>query len=169
MGRPALSIERLEEAGDGDLIYYLRNEWKDGTTGIKLSPSEMIEKLIALIPPPRSALVRYGGVFAPNYSRRDEIILRPGVRKQKARQKAEEKKAPAATSKSLGEGSWARLLKRVFAVDVSHCPHCGQDLAIVAAVTDSFSIQRYLKYVGMPAAPPRISEVRMKVLCEEWA
>ncbi len=72
MGRPALSIQRLEEAGDGDLIYYLRKEWKDGTTGVKLSPTEIIENLVALIPPPRNPLIRFGGVFAPNYSRREE-------------------------------------------------------------------------------------------------
>ena len=167
MGRPPLSMERLEEAGDGDLIYNLPHAWKDGTMGIKLGPSEIIEKLVALIPPPRSPLIRYSGVFAPNYSRRDEIILRPGARKQKARQPAEE--AKASPSKSVGEGSWARLLKRVFAAEVSHCPRCGRALAIVAAVMDSFSFQRYLRHVGMPAAPPRTKGVQMKVLCEEWA
>ena len=59
------------------------SQLRDGTRGIKPSPSEMIEKLIALIPPKRSPLVRYSDVFAPNFKRRDEIILRAGKRKRK--------------------------------------------------------------------------------------
>jgi rRNA maturation endonuclease Nob1 len=29
--------------------------------------------------------------------------------------------------------SWARLLKRVFDIDVEHCPNCGSALKIIAA------------------------------------
>jgi hypothetical protein len=29
--------------------------------------------------------------------------------------------------------SWARLLKRVFNIDIDHCPHCGGPLKIIAA------------------------------------
>jgi hypothetical protein len=30
--------------------------------------------------------------------------------------------------------SWARLLKRVFEIDLEHCPHCGGPLTIIAAI-----------------------------------
>ena len=68
----------------------------------------------------------------------------------------------------VGIGSWARLLRRVFAVDVSNCPRCGSDLEIISAVLDAEQIARYLKYVGMPAAPPARAGIKMKVLCEDW-
>ncbi len=29
--------------------------------------------------------------------------------------------------------SWARLLKRVFDIDIEHCPNCGGALKIIAA------------------------------------
>jgi hypothetical protein len=29
--------------------------------------------------------------------------------------------------------SWARLLKRVFDIDIEHCPNCGRSLKIIAA------------------------------------
>lgn len=40
--------------------------WSDGTTHLLLSPLELIEKLAALIPPPRLNLVRYHGILAPH-------------------------------------------------------------------------------------------------------
>ncbi|HEY7711504.1 MAG TPA: transposase zinc-binding domain-containing protein [Candidatus Entotheonella sp.] len=36
--RGALSLERLDEGADGDLVYTFTRPWSDGTTGIKLSP-----------------------------------------------------------------------------------------------------------------------------------
>ena len=39
-----------------------------------LSPLELIEKLAALVPPPRLNLVRYQGVLSPNASERNQIV-----------------------------------------------------------------------------------------------
>ena len=44
----------------------LKTPYSDGTTHLVLTYGEFIEKLVALIPPPRSQLVRWGGVFALN-------------------------------------------------------------------------------------------------------
>ena len=32
--------------------------------------------------------------------------------------------------------SWAQLLKRVFELDLEHCPHCGGELKIIAAILE---------------------------------
>jgi hypothetical protein len=45
--RGALSLERLEQDANGDLLYRFTRPWSDGTTGIKLSPLELLEKLAA--------------------------------------------------------------------------------------------------------------------------
>lgn len=55
MARPPIAESRLERTATGDILYKLKTPWSDGTIGIHLSPSELIEKLIALIPP-RSTL-----------------------------------------------------------------------------------------------------------------
>jgi len=52
--------------------------------------------------------------------------------------------------------NWARLCKRVFAIDVEHCPHCGGDLKIISAIEETAVIARILTHLGLPArAPPR--------------
>ena len=52
--------------------------------------------------------------------------------------------------------SWARLLKRVFDIDLQHCPNCGGELKIIAAIVESAVIERILTHLGLHArAPPR--------------
>jgi len=135
MARPPIAEDRLGRNEAGEIEYRLKQAWSDGTAGIKLSPSELIEKLMALIPPRSSPLVRYGGVFALNFKRRDEIILCPGQRKRKVSVGAIPCAGKSNKVKASGV-SWARLLRRVFSVDVSKCPRCGADLKIISAVLD---------------------------------
>src|SRR6266487_2557113 len=75
--RGAVSLERLQEAANGDLVYTFTHPWSDGTTGIRLSPLEFLEKLAALIPLPHVHLVRYGGCLAPHSHLRGSVIPTP--------------------------------------------------------------------------------------------
>lgn len=51
--------------------------------------------------------------------------------------------------------SWARLLKRVFDIDVERCA-CGGQLKIIAAIEEPAVIVRILTHLGLAArAPPR--------------
>ena len=51
---------------------------------------------------------------------------------------------------------WARLLKRVFDLDLPHCPQCGGALRIIAAIEALAVIVKILTHLGLPArAPPR--------------
>ena len=51
---------------------------------------------------------------------------------------------------------WARLLKRVFDIDLEHCPQCGGEFKVIAAIEESAVIVRILTHLGLPArAPPR--------------
>jgi len=44
-----------EERPDGRLALRLKTRWRDGTTRILMERSELIERLVPLIPPPRSS------------------------------------------------------------------------------------------------------------------
>jgi hypothetical protein len=49
--------------------------------------------------------------------------------------------------------SWARLLKRVFDLDVERCG-CGGKLKIIAAIEEPAVIERILTHLGLSAQPP---------------
>jgi len=52
--------------------------------------------------------------------------------------------------------SWAKLLKRVFEIDMAHCPNCGGELMIIAAIVEQPVIEKILAHLGLAArAPPR--------------
>jgi hypothetical protein len=47
-------------------------------------------------------------------------------------------------------------LKRVFNLDLEHCPNCGGELKLIGAILERPAIQKILKHLGLEArAPPR--------------
>jgi hypothetical protein len=54
VARPPLAGERLELRSEGALTLRLKTRWRDGTPHILREPSELIERLVPLIPLPRA-------------------------------------------------------------------------------------------------------------------
>ena len=79
VARPPLAHDRLEKRSDGRLTLRLKTRWRDGTTHILMERSELIERLVPLIPPPRAHQVRYHGILAPCASQRDWIVPGPAT------------------------------------------------------------------------------------------
>ena len=52
--------------------------------------------------------------------------------------------------------SWARLLKRVFDIDIKRCPNCGGALKIIAAIEDPPVIVKILSHLAYRPAPRRV-------------
>ena len=81
--------------------------------------------------------------------------------------------APADPSKTRCSPSWARLIAKVYQVDLLLCTRCGERLSIVAFVTDSAAIRRILDDLGLSAEPqqkpPPVREVlRVAERGEGW-
>src|SRR5262245_31282564 len=158
--RGAVSLERLEKDTNGDLVYTFMHPWSDGTTGIRLSPVELLEKLAALVPLPRVHLVRYGGCLAPHSHLRGAII--PTPRQQGIDEEATDTWSPRWT--------WARLLKRVFALDIARCPWCQRGvLRIIAAITHGEVIRKILQHLKLSADPPPIAPARVRQEAFAWS
>jgi hypothetical protein len=64
---------------------------------------------------------------------------------------------------------WARLLKRVFALDMAPCPFCHQGtLRIIAAMTQGEVIRKILRHVKLSPDPPPIAPARARQETFDW-
>src|SRR5439155_13201288 len=130
------------------------------TAGIRLSPGELLEKLAALVPLPRVHLVRYGGCLAPHSHLRGAII--PTPRQQGVDEEESDTGSP--------RWSWARLLKRVFALDMARCPWCQRGaLRLIAAITHGEVIQKILQHLKLSADPPPLAPARVRQAAFAWS
>jgi hypothetical protein len=152
--RPAIANERLQLNRAGQVVLRLKTAWHDGTTHIVMSPLEFMQRLAALVPRPRLHLIRFHGVLAPNAKLRAQVI--PAGPEDGEGTSASASAEPACAYHRAARLSWARLLKRVFAIDLEQCPNCGGELKIIAAIIDAPVIERILTHLGLCArAPPR--------------
>jgi len=87
------------------------------------------------VPRPRLHLIRFHGVLAPNAKLRALMVPRA------PEDATGESEVPATESGCTysrpARISWARLLKRVFGIDLKHCPSCGGQLKIIAAILEA--------------------------------
>ena len=74
--RPPIAQEALALTPDGRVLLRLRRRWHDGTHTIRFEPSELLEKLAAMIPKPRINRLVYHGVFAPHARHRADAVRR---------------------------------------------------------------------------------------------
>ena len=157
--RPALSDERVQLNAVGQVELKLKTPWRDGTTHLVMSPLEFMQRLAALVPRPRLHLIRFHGVLAPNAKLRPRVVpQQPPAQAQAAGEAAAPAECEVETAQARpNRVSWARLLKRVFDIDMQHCPNCGGgELKIIAAILERPVIEKILTHLGLdPQPPPR--------------
>jgi hypothetical protein len=182
--RPPFCQERLRRLPDGRVVYQLRNPWPDGSTHLVLDPVEFLGKLAALVPPPRSHLLRYHGVLAPNARRRRNVVPVETLPAEQRHGKpcegrplwspGPEPRAPSrgarrgfrSESDSVSEPRWrqrmrrADLIKRTMGLDALECPRCRGRLEPIAEILEPGAVGKILRAMGLPDAPPLASPAR---------
>jgi hypothetical protein len=144
MGRPPLSSERLNMAPDGsNLILTLKSAWRNGTSKILLSPFDLIERLIALIPYPRKNQVRYHGFLAPNSDLRKKIVDRRD-------------NCSYSGGAKIYRPLFAELMSRVFDIDILECPRCYSRMQLISYIHDNKTTKKILESLKMSTAPPPV-------------
>jgi hypothetical protein len=104
----------------------LKTPWRDRTTHLVMSPLEFMQRLAALVPRPRLHLIRYHGVLAPNAKLRPLVVPQGPHAPEQANEAAVADPCEVETVQARPHRiGWARLLKRVFDIDMQHCPTCG--------------------------------------------
>ncbi len=146
LGRPPLSEERLTVREDGRCVIRFNRRWSDGTRAVVLTPTELIERLCALVPPPRFHLLRYHGVFSAHSKLRSRVVpsprsgATPEARQLMLPELGDRAQAPPAHENprqpSSTPTSWAKLLARIFRIDMTVCPRCGGHTRIVDFVIE---------------------------------
>ncbi len=129
-------------------------------------PLELMERLAALVHPPRFNITRFYGIFAPAASLRPRVIPEAegsSLPRHPGCQSGVEVPAtdPEKTGKKRGgqprNYSWATLMKRVFELDVLACPRCGAQMRIISAIDTPDAIQKILACLGLPTRAPPIA------------
>jgi len=128
-----------------------------------MGPPVCLKTLAALVPPPRLNLIRYHGVLAPAAADRAQIVPGPRSLTEASVSGSCDQATPEAPPRRH-RVEWARLLARVFQVDVTTCDACGGHMKVIAALTDPSAIRKYLDHVGLPSRAPPLSPAHQRHL-----
>ncbi len=179
--RPPFALGRLHLVGgrSDQVLYVLPAPDLSGRTALRLSALEFLDRLAAILPPPRIHRHRYHGVFAPNAPLRPLVTARThqdhsaAVRNSVGDLPLPETMAPMASppkplnpetqppaSGRCRPSPWAALLARIYEVLPLICPACGTPLTFIAFLTDPEPITRILAHIGEPTSPPLIHPAR---------
>jgi hypothetical protein len=174
MARPAISDERVIIEGPESIRIKLKSAWADGTHSLLFTPSEFLERLVALIPAPKFHTTRYYGVLASRSPHRRYLPDKPtplidtehGTDGQDSGLPSagpSDKKPKPRKRKRI---PWAQLLKRTFKIDVLKCDKCGGRMKLVAVVFDPPTIATTLRALGLPVRAPPIAPARSRSLLD---
>jgi hypothetical protein len=130
-----------------------------------LTPLELIDKIAALVPPPRVHRHRYCGVLAPNAPLRAAVTALAPVPVP-----APPAGTPdAAPHRAAARYRWAMLLARIDAVCPLTCPFCHAAMRLIAFITEPAAVRQILEHLGAPTRPPRCAPARGPPLWEAVA
>jgi hypothetical protein len=163
--RPPFALEHLHLLDAGHLIYHNPKPRSDSPRDLVLTPLELIDKIAALIPPPRAHRHRYYGVLAPNSPMRAAVTAlapMPVIVPLPVEASSEETPPRRAASHYL----WAMLLARIYETLPLVCPVCQTQMRIIAFITDAGTVRKILDHLGESSQPPRIAAARGPPLWE---
>ena len=96
---------------------------------------------------PSLHLIRTLGVLAHNAKLRALVV--PQEPKPVAQETPLSACEPNCAQHRPARMSWIKLLTRVFDLDLEHCPNCGGELKIIAAILEQPVIDRILAHLGL--------------------
>ncbi|MCM8614066.1 transposase [Accumulibacter sp.] len=169
--RPAFALDRLREIDPERLVYESVKPGPGGSVSLMLTPMQLLDRLAALIPPPRKHRHRYYGVLAPNSPLREAVTALAQPAEIVAAPAPVEPMPPEAVSaeplhRQAARYVWALLLARIYEVLPLLCPQCGREMKIIAFITEGPAIGQILGHLGEPTSPPRLMPARGPPLWE---
>jgi len=145
--RPPFALDRLRALDPERLLYHGAKPGPGGSGPLRLTPLQLIDRLAALVPPPRVHRHRYFGVLAPNSPLRAAVtaLAMPAVPPAAAVMPT--LPAPPAAEPALRRAAryaWAVLLARIDEVFPLRCPNGGGEMRIIAFITETAVVRDIL-------------------------
>ena len=88
----------------GKVIYQLKTPYENGTMRIVLDPLDFLSRLASLVPRPRTNLIRFHGVFAPNFKHR--CLITPKTKSPEKQTTKSRNSSSMTWAMRLGKGFW---------------------------------------------------------------
>jgi len=186
LSRPALSHDRLEQLDEEHVGLQLKTPYSDGTTHLVLTFDELLQRLCALVPRPRTHRVRFHGILAPAAKHRAGVVPEPH---SDLLPEAESTGAPVEHDETTTRGVhdaaepetldardehgkttpryvkvrrllWAQLLLRVFGIDALKCPKCQGQMRVIATIIEAKVVKKILDSLGYTSESPAVRPAR---------
>jgi len=168
MTRAPVALSKVFPQKDGRVKLLTPRDPKTGQDSRLFDPLDWVHAITTQIPDPRQHMVRYQGAYANRVRRLYRAQERTEVGEQRGAGE-EPRRASEPEADDVPEWvtqrrrSWARLLRRIYEVDPLVCPRCGEEMKVVAVITDPVVVDRILAHRREkkiespfePRAPPR--------------
>ena len=134
-------------------------------------PVEFIALLAQHIPISRVRLIRYFGLYSSKSRGKwhdwDHVVKHAPegwkeqngmMEKQEDAAEFEENVKIASTSHKKSKASWARLIQKIYEIDIMTCPKCFSEMKIIAIITSEYEVKKILRHlVKTGKSPPGVS------------
>ena len=141
------------------MLLSIKTPWRDGTTHLELSPTDLLARLAALVCRPRANQILYLGVLSPHHRWRASIVpAPPPVAPTPC--SASDDRAVQPGQRPPRNDSWAELMQRGLQIDTLACP-CGGRFRHIANIMTRDVIRRILGHLGLRSEPPDLEPARL--------
>ena len=131
---------------------------------------DFIARLTLHIPPKGKHLVRRYGVYSSRsrgtWKHRPALALRAADgwygREEIAGMVEAEESEEVSVSNKVRRKAWARLLTKVYGIDIFTCPRCGGEMSVIAVIINPDEIQKIIACMGKKGRGPPKQQIRRK-------
>ena len=131
---------------------------------LRLSASEFLDRVAALVSPPHKHRHRYFGVLAPNSPWRAQVVAeagrKPGAGSKALRPNIVRTDFCATRAGHPARYLWPQLLARIYRVFALKCSGCGGRVRLVGFITEPATVRQMLAHAGEPTTAPAIAPTR---------
>ena len=153
--RAPVNLSRLRYHPESELILYESKSGHDANDPELVDPLEFLARVLIHVPEPNKHLVRFYGAYA-NRVRSEKIARSDSVKQE------EKKQDDVLPRRRALNKRWAELIYRIYEVDPLTCRRCGEQMKIIAFISEPSVIRRILDHLerkARPRAPPEPSEI----------